>query len=106
MSERASSVSAKGGRELVRSMRTSLYSVSTGVSSSLNSVSDVVTSFTSQAQSVITSYVGQTYNTKKLKTSHYWGARDLYPRMPWHDVQAVVSGPAARDVATHFIQVI
>lgn len=30
--------------------------------------------------------------------------RDLYPRMPWHDVHSSVTGPAARDVAMHFIQ--
>lgn len=26
------------------------------------------------------------------------------PRMPWHDIGAVVHGRAARDVARHFIQ--
>lgn len=26
------------------------------------------------------------------------------PRMPWHDIAAVVHGRAARDVARHFIQ--
>lgn len=26
------------------------------------------------------------------------------PRMPWHDISAVVHGRAARDVARHFIQ--
>jgi hypothetical protein len=31
--------------------------------------------------------------------------REVYPRMPWHDVQASVSGLVARDVASHFIQV-
>ena len=31
--------------------------------------------------------------------------RDLYPRMPWHDVQACVSGLTARDCAAHFVQV-
>lgn len=32
--------------------------------------------------------------------------RDLYPRMPWHDVQASVSGLTARDCAAHFVQVL
>ena len=27
-----------------------------------------------------------------------------YPRMPWHDIAAVVYGTPARDVARHFIQ--
>ncbi|XP_052237855.1 phospholipase D1-like isoform X2 [Dreissena polymorpha] len=31
-------------------------------------------------------------------------ARDKTPRMPWHDIGAVVYGEAARDVARHFIQ--
>jgi hypothetical protein len=31
--------------------------------------------------------------------------REVYPRMPWHDVQASVSGLVARDIASHFIQV-
>ncbi|KAJ8010791.1 hypothetical protein DPEC_G00078810 [Dallia pectoralis] len=30
--------------------------------------------------------------------------RHTHPRMPWHDISSVVHGPAARDVARHFIQ--
>jgi phosphatidylserine/phosphatidylglycerophosphate/cardiolipin synthase-like enzyme len=30
--------------------------------------------------------------------------RNTTPRMPWHDVGAMVMGNAARDVARHFIQ--
>ena len=30
--------------------------------------------------------------------------RDEFPRMPWHDISAVVYGAAARDVGRHFIQ--
>ena len=30
--------------------------------------------------------------------------RNKIPRMPWHDVGACVCGPAARDIARHFIQ--
>lgn len=30
--------------------------------------------------------------------------RNTQPRMPWHDISAVVVGAAARDVARHFIQ--
>lgn len=30
--------------------------------------------------------------------------RGEFPRMPWHDITAVVYGAAARDVARHFIQ--
>ena len=30
--------------------------------------------------------------------------RNVHPRMPWHDIAAVVYGAAARDVGRHFIQ--
>ena len=30
--------------------------------------------------------------------------RQQYPRMPWHDVQCAIWGPACRDVARHFVQ--
>ena len=30
--------------------------------------------------------------------------RGVQPRMPWHDVAAVVYGAPARDIARHFIQ--
>ncbi|KAL6630946.1 hypothetical protein ACP70R_028286 [Stipagrostis hirtigluma subsp. patula] len=30
--------------------------------------------------------------------------RTKYPRMPWHDVQCALFGPACRDVARHFVQ--
>eukprot|EP00795_Rhopilema_esculentum_P005283 gene5283-436_t len=30
--------------------------------------------------------------------------RNLFPRMPWHDIAAVVYGAAARDVGRHFIE--
>ncbi|KAG2588331.1 hypothetical protein PVAP13_5NG218900 [Panicum virgatum] len=30
--------------------------------------------------------------------------RTKYPRMPWHDVQCALYGPACRDVARHFVQ--
>lgn len=30
--------------------------------------------------------------------------RHQTPRMPWHDIGLFVEGPAARDVARHFIQ--
>jgi len=90
--------------DVVQSIRSSVQSATTTISSSISTVSDAVCSFTSQAQSMINSYVEQTYTTKKLKTSSYWETRDMYPRMGWHDVQAVVSGQAARDVAAHFVQ--
>lgn len=30
--------------------------------------------------------------------------RSLTPRMPWHDIGAVVAGASARDISRHFIQ--
>ena len=31
--------------------------------------------------------------------------RDMFPRMPWHDIHAFVGGVVARDIASHFVQV-
>lgn len=30
--------------------------------------------------------------------------RNVVPRMPWHDVQMMVKGEAAKDLARHFIE--
>ena len=30
--------------------------------------------------------------------------RDMFPRMPWHDIHAYVGGLGARDISSHFIQ--
>ncbi len=42
---------------------------------------------------------------KSQKSTQPPETRDLYPRMAWHDVQSAISGRAARDVASHFVQV-
>lgn len=73
--------------------------------SSITAFSDVVMSSISQAKAAVDSYAEQYITSKKLKNSNFWEARDLYPRMGWHDVQAGISGRAARDVASHFVQV-
>jgi len=39
------------------------------------------------------------------KVSNSLEPREIYPRMPWHDVQASVTGLVARDCAAHFVQV-
>ena len=59
------------------------------------------------ASSVIETLVGQgetqkeeTDKSKLLKTLD----RNQVPRMPWHDVQVLVQGLAAQDVAWHFIE--
>lgn len=80
-------------------------SISSGVSSSVSYLSDQFKSYSSQATTIIKNYRDQMQTVKKLKKSGYWETRDLYPRIAWHDVQAVISGSAARDVASHFIQV-
>jgi phosphatidylserine/phosphatidylglycerophosphate/cardiolipin synthase-like enzyme len=41
----------------------------------------------------------------QIRTQMY-PTRELYPRMPWHDVQACVTGIPARDLAAHFVQVL
>ncbi len=45
-------------------------------------------------------------NSKKKKKINGLEARDIYPRMPWHDLQCAISGLVARDVAAHFVQVL
>lgn len=47
-----------------------------------------------------------TATQKKGKSRHgqEFEARDAFPRMPWHDLEASISGAAVRDVASHFVQ--
>jgi phosphatidylserine/phosphatidylglycerophosphate/cardiolipin synthase-like enzyme len=40
----------------------------------------------------------------KIRTQMY-PTRELFPRMPWHDVHACVTGLPTRDLAAHFVQV-
>jgi phosphatidylserine/phosphatidylglycerophosphate/cardiolipin synthase-like enzyme len=58
------------------------------------------------SENAIKSYREQAITVKKMKKSGYWEQRDLYPRMAWHDIHSAVSGGVARDVASHFVQVI
>ncbi|KAI5065331.1 hypothetical protein GOP47_0020026 [Adiantum capillus-veneris] len=50
------------------------------------------------------------YNPRELEPNSWEDAmkdelnRQLYPRMPWHDVHCAIWGPACRDVARHFVQ--
>jgi hypothetical protein len=73
--------------------------------SSLFSFSETMASYASQAKAAMNTYKEQYITSQRLKKSSYWETRDLYPRMGWHDVHAGISGRAARDVASHFIQV-
>jgi hypothetical protein len=43
--------------------------------------------------------------TEKRKVDDL-NVRDLYPRMPWHDVHGCLTGLPVRDLAAHFIQVL
>jgi hypothetical protein len=72
--------------------------------SSLTTFGSTMYSMASQARAAVESYKDQYYTAQKLKKSNYWEARDLYPRMGWHDVQCGISGRAARDIASHFVQ--
>lgn len=50
------------------------------------------------------------YNPRELEPNSWEDAmkdeldRQMYPRMPWHDVHCAIWGPACRDVARHFVQ--
>ena len=64
-----------------------------------NYVSDVTSSLMTFASSAATAAYGGESGMQRLPI------RETHPRMPWHDLHAAVSGVAARDVASHFIQV-
>eukprot|EP00250_Pteridium_aquilinum_P013724 c21534_g1_i1 orf=388-3765(+) len=50
------------------------------------------------------------YNPRELEPNSWEDVmkdeldRQMYPRMPWHDVHCAIWGPACRDVARHFVQ--
>jgi len=72
-------------------------STSSSVSSKTNSnISSLFNNFKDAVLSKVTA--------KKQKCNAL-EAREIYPRMPWHDLQCAVSGLVARDVAAHFVQV-
>lgn len=66
---------------------------------SLRSSIEFITAQIQTAKEHYNSVVAQKKVTNTLEP------RELYPRMPWHDVQASVTGLAARDCAAHFVQV-
>jgi phosphatidylserine/phosphatidylglycerophosphate/cardiolipin synthase-like enzyme len=50
------------------------------------------------------SHIIQTGSMKyKSRAMHDGLDRDLYPRLPWHDIHCIVTGDIARDVASNFI---
>jgi hypothetical protein len=72
----------------------------TGWQNRWNSVLDAISAF---SDAVVSS---TTDSPNKLKFRPRHGTlRDMVPRMPWHDIHAFVGGIAARDIASHFIQV-
>jgi hypothetical protein len=79
-------------------------------------IGDLKSSLQSSKQSIRSSlqYLGtQIQTAKEMYTRHIaqkspntLEPRETVPRMGWHDIQASVTGLVARDVASHFVQVI
>lgn len=59
--------------------------------------------FVANSWNALTESLAETYSVLSEKSKIE--LRETHPRMPWHDCHAAVSGAAARDVASHFIQV-
>ena len=74
----------------------------TGLESSKQSLRSSIDFISTQIQTA-----KEHYNSRIAQRSgNALEPREVHPRMPWHDVQASVTGLAARDVAAHFVQVI
>ncbi|RYH23733.1 hypothetical protein EON65_17425 [archaeon] len=69
-----------------------------------NNMSNTFSFFTESANTMYQSYVATNASNKKSKTLSSLEAREVYPKMGWHDIQAAISGRVARDVASHFVQ--
>lgn len=82
--------------------RSSIYSeFKTTLESSKNSLYSSIDFITTQIQTA-----KEHYNSRvAMKSGNALDPREVYPRMPWHDIQASVTGLVARDIASHFVQV-
>ena len=74
----------------------------TGIVASKSSIRSSIEFISSQIQTAKEHYNSVVAQKKAGNTLE---PRELYPRMPWHDVQASVTGLVARDCASHFVQV-
>ena len=91
------------GASTVRgSTSSSLYNdLKSGLEVSKNSLRSSIEFITSQIQTA-----KEHYNSRiAQKSGTALEPREVYPRMPWHDLQASVTGLVARDIASHFVQV-
>lgn len=62
--------------------------------------------FRSLVESLQSFSEGMTTKRPEKKKIDEVNVRDVFPRMPWHDVHGCVTGLPARDLAAHFIQVL
>jgi hypothetical protein len=72
----------------------------------------VMESIDSILQSMVTGMRGKIHTSiqllRDLASKAYanpYQAVEMYPRMPWYDVHGCVTGNAAKDLASHFVQV-
>jgi hypothetical protein len=66
------------------------------VNSFLKSISEFSEAFTTPSKGPVPIAIQRRHGT----------TRDMFPRMPWHDIQVFVGGVVARDIVSHFIQVL
>ena len=90
--------------------KTSELSITSGIT--VNTATNTIMSSTTQKifdsiSTVIKTASNGVSGTKiATKRANALEPRDVHPRMPWHDIQCSVSGLVARDVASHFVQVL
>jgi hypothetical protein len=82
-------------KEKEKAMQTD-FSQNTMFNSFLKSISEFSETFTAPSKGPVPMATQRRHGT----------TRDMFPRMPWHDVQVFVGGVAARDIVSHYIQVI
>lgn len=80
-----------------------------GTSQMKGSISDSIAStgrkWKSTFERAVTHMREQYQGRTTVKRAATLEPRDMYPRMPWHDLQCAVTGTVARDAASHFVQV-
>lgn len=87
--------------DLRRTYQSTVSSVMDGLQQSRSTLAQTVDYFSTQFRVYKEQVSSFQRATKKASSLEQ---RDLFPRMPWHDVQAAISGSAARDLAAHFVQ--
>jgi hypothetical protein len=91
----------------IQSSSSTLYAIKTAETSRSREYS-LSMPFRSLVETFQTLHVGVTEKFDQMRTEKRkvdeTNIRELYPRMPWHDVHGCITGLPVRDLAAHFIQ--